>query len=84
MFPPIMLRLKNIRKALKCSASAFGENVIKKEAWSIRKASVLIKKKISRRQYPRNRDFVHLMSLVAGSLDGAGDDAASEDMWGES
>lgn len=58
-----MVRLKKLHEMLFAGSNS---KKIKLDAWFIKKACVLVKKKISRKQWPRNRNFVLLMRAVLG------------------
>ena len=47
---------------------------VKLDAWFLKKSCVLIKKKITRKQWPRDENFVALMKAVLGIHD----DSSSE------
>ena len=69
-FPWLMdskkLRLKNLHSLLKLPVDM---RKVKVDAWFIKKSCVLIKKKITRKQWPRNENFVALMKEVLGIHD---------------
>ena len=67
-------RLKELHKLMHMTVDM---RKVKVDAWFIKKSCVLLKKKVTRGQWPRNADFVSLIHLMLGITE---DDSSSEDL----
>lgn len=67
-------RLKELHKLMHMTVDM---RKVKVDAWFIKKSCVLVKKKLTRDQWPRNVDFIRLMRLVLGT---AFDTSSDEDL----
>ena len=60
---PTLLRLKELHRLVLKTPDL---RLVKVDAWFMKRACVLVKKKLTRRQWPRNDNFRALMGEVVG------------------